>query len=269
MRASANFNQANALTSLALSSRKPLSPLLARTLVIAGGLALWEACSRLAFIDPFTAPPPSAVFDGFLKLLREGDIGYATALTFMEALGAAAIGSVLGILMGYWLHRVRKFGEAYTGWVAAAASAPLVLLYPLFLVVFGRNAGTIIAMGALGCMPAIVLKTKEGLDGVRPVLLNVGRTFNLTPRQQFVMIQFPAALPAIFTGVRIGLLFAIINVVGVEFLIAMGGLGYLISSLGDRFDYPAMYAAIFFVILVSIAFFWLTEKLEIWLLSSK
>jgi NitT/TauT family transport system permease protein len=193
----------------------------------------------------------------------------ALALTFFEAAAAATIGSVVGITAGYWLHRVKKAGLAYTSWVAAAASAPLVLLYPLFLVIFGRNAATIIAMGAIGCMPPIILKAKEGLDGVRPVLINVGRALNLTSRQMFWMIQFPAALPTIFTGVRIGLLFAIINVVGVEFLIAMGGLGYMIAYLGDRFDYPAMYAGIIFVIFVSVIFFWITERLERWLLSSR
>jgi len=240
-----------------------------RLLVIAGAVGLWEVCARIGWINPFTAPPPSGIWDGFLRLLGEGEIARALALTTIEAFGAAALGGVFGIAGGYLLHRIKLAGVAFTSWVAAAASAPLVLLYPLFLVIFGRNAGTIIAMGALGCMPAIILKTKEGLDGVRPVLLNVGKTFSLTARQQFWMIQFPAALPVIFTGIRIGLLFAIINVVGVEFLIAVGGLGYLIANLGDRFDYPAMYAGIFFVVLVSIAFFWITERLERWLLSSK
>ena len=240
-----------------------------RTLVILGLLGAWEAGSQLGYINAFTAPPPSAVFAAFVQLVQAGDISRALVLTFFEAFAAAAIGSAAGIAIGYWLHRSKKAGLAYTSWVAAAASAPLVLLYPLFLVIFGRNAATIIAMGALGCMPAIVLKAKEGLDGVRPVLLNVGRALSLNARQQFWMIQFPAALPTIFNGIRIGLLFAIINVVGVEFLIAMGGLGYMISYLGDRFDYPAMYAGILFVIFVSVVFFWITERLEKWLLSSR
>jgi NitT/TauT family transport system permease protein len=242
---------------------------LMRTLVIVFLLGIWEAGSQFGYINAFTAPPPSAVFAAFIRLVQAGDISRALALTFFEAFAAAAIGSVVGISIGYWLHRVKKAGLAYTSWVAAAASAPLVLIYPLFLVIFGRNAATIIAMGAMGCMPPIILKAKEGLDGVRPVLLNVGRSFSLNARQQFWMIQFPAALPTIFNGIRIGLLFAIINVVGVEFLIAMGGLGYMIAYLGDRFDYPGMYAGILFVIFVSVIFFWLTERLEKWLLSSR
>ena len=68
---------------------------------------------------------------------------------------------------------------------------------------FGRNAGTIVAMGAVSALPPVILKTKEGLDSVRHVLIDVGRTFGLTRWQQFQMILFPAALPTIFTGMRL------------------------------------------------------------------
>jgi NitT/TauT family transport system permease protein len=240
-------------------------PVVARTGVIIGLLALWEGACRLGLVDPFTAPSPFQIGQGFVKVIEAGELGEAFLRTLVEAFGAAGIGSVLGVSLGFWLHRSKLIGLAYTRWVAAVASAPLVLLYPLFLVIFGRNTSTIIAMGAIGCLPPITLKAKEGLDAVKPVLLDVGRAFNLTRRQQFWMIQFPAALPVIFAGIRIGLLFAIINVVGVEFLIAFGGLGELISDLGDRFDYPAMYAAILFVVLVSVTCFYVTEKLEKWL----
>ncbi len=250
------------------STRLTLPPLLIRFLVIAGLVGLWEIASGSGWINAFTAPAPSSVWKGFEKIVAEGGLGEAMAITFATALMSAAIGAVFGIASGYILHIWKAAGEAYTSWLAALASAPLVLLYPLFLVIFGRNMWTIVAMGALGCTPPIALKAKEGLDGVKPVLLNVGRTFNLTPKQQFWMIMFPASLPSIFTGIRIGLLFAIINVVGVEFLVNVGGLGQLIANLGDRFDYPQMYAGIFFVILVSVAFFWITEKLEKWLLSN-
>lgn len=246
-----------------------MPPLLARLMFIAACAGLWEAGARLGWINPFTAPAPSAIWSGFLRILSEGGLAEAMALTFVTAFASAAIGAIVGVATGYWLHISKPAGLAYTGWVAATASAPLVLLYPLFLVIFGRNMWTIVAMGAIGCIPPIALKAKEGLDGVKTVLLNVGRTFNLTRRQQFWMIMFPAALPSIFTGIRIGLLFAILNVIGVEFLISVGGLGQLIAHLGDRFDYPQMYAGIFFVILVSVAFFWITEQIELWLLSSK
>jgi NitT/TauT family transport system permease protein len=142
------------------------------------------------------------------------------------------------------------------------------LLYPLFLVIFGRNALTIIMMAFLSGLAPVILKTIEGLSSTRRVLLNVGRSFKLTPSQQFWKILFPSALPAIFVGIRLGLIFALINVVGVEFLINFGGLGQLINELAERYDLPGTYAAICFVVLVSVVFFAATERAERWLRSA-
>ncbi len=81
----------------------------------------------------------------------------------------------------------------------------------------------------------------------------------------FWKIQFPSALPTIFTGFKLGLIFALINVVGVEFLINFGGLGQLINDLAERYDLAGTYAAICFVILVSVLFFIVVERIERWL----
>jgi NitT/TauT family transport system permease protein len=124
---------------------------------------------------------------------------------------------------------------------------------------------TIIMIGFVAALPPVVLKTLEGLAGTRKVLVNVGKSFNLTQSQQFWKILFPAALPTIFVGVRLGLIFALINIVGVEFLINYGGLGQLINDLAERYDLPGTYAAICFVILVSVVFFMSLEKVERWL----
>jgi NitT/TauT family transport system permease protein len=141
-----------------------------------------------------------------------------------------------------------------------------VLMYPLFLVIFGRSSLTIVMMGFVAGLPAVILKTIEGLSGTRRVLIDVGRSFNLTPTQMFIKVLFPAALPTIFVGVKLGLIFALINVVGVEFLINFGGLGQLINDLAERYDLPGTYAAICFVILVSVMFFIVIERVERWLI---
>jgi NitT/TauT family transport system permease protein len=138
-------------------------------------------------------------------------------------------------------------------------------MYPLFLVIFGRSEKTIIMMGFVAGLPAVILKTIEGLASTRTVLVNVGRSFKLTEMQLFWKIYFPAALPTIFVGMRLGMIFALINIVGVEFLINFGGLGQLINDLAERYDLPGTYAAICFVILVSVIFFFLTDRLEKWL----
>jgi len=122
-----------------------------------------------------------------------------------------------------------------------------------------------VMMGFAAGLAPVVLKTLEGLAGTRRVLINVGKSFNLTRAQQFWKILFPSALPTIFVGMRLGLIFALINIVGVEFLINFGGLGQLINELAERYDLPGTYAAICFVILVSVCVFVLLERVERWL----
>ena len=99
--------------------------------------------------------------------------------------------SVVGIALGVLLHRLRMVRLATETWIAAMASAPLVLMYPLFLVIFGRSAWTIIMIAFVSALPPVILKTLEGLSGTRPVLINVGRSFKLTPSQLYWKILFP------------------------------------------------------------------------------
>ena len=224
-----------------------------------------EGLIRAGLVNRFIVPLPSEVAASFGRVITEEDIVNRFRLTFLEALTAGAMITVVGVLVGLLLYRVALLRQATETWVAAMASAPTVLMYPLFLVIFGRSAWTIIMMGFVSGLPPVILKTIEGLAGTRRVLINVGRSFKLTPTQQFTKILFPAALPTIFVGVRLGLIFTLINVVGVEFLINFGGLGQLINDLAERYDLPGTYAAICFVILVSVVFFLVTEWIERWL----
>lgn len=232
---------------------------------VAGMLVLVEFLIRMGAINRFIVPLPSEIALSFKRVILEEEIPRRFLLTAGECLAAGVLVTVVGIAVGALLHRVQLLRQATETWVAALASAPTVLMYPLFMVIFGRNALTIIMMGFAAGLAPVILKTIEGLSGARRVLINVGRSFNLTERQLFWKILFPAALPTIFVGIRLGLIFALINVVGVEFLINFGGLGQLINDLAERYDLPATYAAICFVILVSVLFFMSMEKAERWL----
>ena len=231
-------------------------------------LAAVEILIRAGVINGYIVPLPSQVAASFTRVIFEEDILHRFLITAGECLAASVLLTIFGLAVGIAFHQIRLLRHACESWVAAMASAPLVLAYPLFLVLFGRSALTIIVMSFIVGLPPVILKTIEGLSATRRVLINVGRSFNVTPAQQLWKILFPSALPTIFVGIRLGLIFALINVVGVEFLINFGGLGQLINELAERYDLPAMYAAICFVIFVSVVFFVTTERAERWLRSA-
>jgi NitT/TauT family transport system permease protein len=232
---------------------------------LVAAIAVVEALIRIGVINRFIVPLPSDIIAAFPRVIVEEHVVSRFLLTATEAFSASILVAVFGIAGGVLLYEFRLLRLATETWVAAVAAAPLVLIYPLYLVIFGRSATTIVMMGFTAGLAPTMLKTLEGLSGTRRVLINVGRSLNLSQSQLFWKILFPAALPTIFLGLRLGLIFALINIVGVEFLINFGGLGQLINELAERYDLAGTYASICFVILVSVCVFILTERLERWL----
>jgi ABC-type nitrate/sulfonate/bicarbonate transport system permease component len=244
---------------------RSLAPVAFGVAVIAAGTAGVEWLLRTGILNRYIVPLPTEVLASVPRIVAEENILGPFLVTCRECLYAMLLVAAIGVVTGTLLHRFADLRAATETWVAALASAPIALMYPLFLVLFGRSTTTIVAMGFIAGLPPVILKTVEGLGGARRVLINVGRSFNLTGRQMFAKILFPAALPTIFVGLRLGLIFCLINIVGVEFLINFGGLGHVINDLAERYDLPGTYAAIGFVILTSVLFFVVTEWIERWL----
>ena len=106
---------------------------------------------------------------------------------------------------------------------------------------FGRSALTIIMMAFIAGLPRSSSDHRGPLaDAARADQCRAQLQLNRPAASE---ISFPSALPTIFVGIRLGLIFALINVVGVEFLINFGGLGQLINDLAERYDLPGTYAA--------------------------
>lgn len=235
--------------------------------VAAALIGLLEALVGAGVISRFLIAQPSVVAVELVSLLREERLIEAVAVTFVTILAATFLAILIGVPAGYVLYRYKTLGEAYEGWIAGLFSAPLILLYPLFLVLFGRGSQTIVAISTIIATIPIVLNTQQAFEQVRGVYLNVARAFKLSPWQTFWKVLFPAALPTIFTGIRLGLIYALIAVVAIEYLVVLGGLGALVSDMYDRYNIAGMYAAILAVILVTVVFFKLASELEQWLRS--
>lgn len=242
--------------------RKPMVVGLVGLLACAGILELAVANG---LVMELVVPRPSDAILAFPPVQEEMDLVGNFFVTLGMTAAATGLALAVGIPFGYFLYRNHKFGIAYEGWLAAAFSAPTVLLYPLFLVMFGRTHLTLIAMGFIPGSIPIIIQTRQGLLGVSRTLTNVGRSFNVSDREMFWKIELPSAVPTIFTGIRIGVMYTLVNIVAIEYLIDFGGLGRIVSEMYFRFDTPGTYASIITVILVSVLFYWGFGRIERWL----
>jgi ABC-type nitrate/sulfonate/bicarbonate transport system permease component len=243
-------------------SKNRFLPLCFGALCVIGAFAVLEVLLRYDIVNRFIVPLPSDVILSLKRIIVEENVLDRCRETAYE-MGAASLAViVIGIPIGVMLYRFEALREALEDWVAALAAAPIVLAFPLFLVLFGRSSATVIVMSVANGLAPIILKTTEGLMATRPVLINVGKSLRLSDKQMFWSILLPSALPLIFTGIRLSWTFVLISVVGVEFLINLGGLGQLINDLAERYDLPGTYASIGFVIAVSVIFFMIIEHAE-------
>ena len=226
---------------------------------------LLELAVDYGYVMHLVVPRPSDTILAFPEVQEDMDLIGNFFVTLAMTAAATALALLIGIPFGYFLYRNTRYGIAYEGWLAAAFAAPTVLLYPLFLVIFGRSHATLIAMGFIpGAIP-IIIQTRQGLLGVSQTLQNVGRSFNVSERDMFWKILLPSAVPTIFTGIRIGVMYTLVNIVAIEYLIDFGGLGRIVSEMYFRFDTPGTYASIIAVIVVSVLFYWGFGRVEKWL----
>lgn len=228
------------------------------------GLALELAVAQ-GWVMQLIVPRPSDTFLAFPAVQQDMDLIGNFFVTLGMTAAATGLALLIGVPFGYFLYRNTRYGIAYEGWLAAAFAAPTVLLYPLFLVIFGRSHLTLIAMGFIPGSIPIIIQTRQGLLGVSRTLVNVGRSFNLSERDMFWKIQLPSAVPTIFTGIRIGVMYTLVNIVAIEYLIDFGGLGRIVSEMYFRFDTPGTYASIITVVFVSVFFYWGFGRIEKWL----
>ena len=122
-------------------------------------IAFIEALIRLGLINRFIVPMPSEIFLAFPRIVVEENVLSRFTLTISEALSASVLVAIFGIAGGVLLHHFKLLRQATETWVAAIAAAPLVLIYPLYLVIFGRSATTIVMMGFTAGVAPTVLKT--------------------------------------------------------------------------------------------------------------
>jgi NitT/TauT family transport system permease protein len=246
-------------------SRIIRSPQIAGLAVLVVLLSLLELAVRKSIIPATIVARPSDAIAGLFTLQEKADVIGGFQITFTVITVAMLLELVVAIPFGYFLFRRRDFGTAYAGWLAALFAAPVFLLYPLFLVIFGRGYLTLVLMGFLPGVIPMIIQAEQGFLGISPTLINVGRSYRLTAGQIFWKIMVPAAAPSIFTGLRLGLMYTLINIVAIEYLVDIGGLGRIVADRYFRFDIPGTYSAIVAVAAISILFNWLIGRAERWI----
>jgi NitT/TauT family transport system permease protein len=180
-----------------------------------GDVALRSPLATIAFLGKLASTGP------FWVHLGETSRAFAGALLF-------AI--VIGLSVGFLLGLNRFANEVLEPVLVAVYSIPKITLYPILLLMFGLGMSAKVAFGALHGVIPITLFTINAVRNVRPVLIKSARTMGLGPLATVREILLPAALPEIFTGLRIGFALTLIGTLLAEMFASQRGLGFLLMN---------------------------------------
>jgi len=181
-------------------------------------LGIWEFLSRTQIIDPRFWPAPTSLIDTMRQQISSGALVTNVRISLVRVLIgfmiAAVPGVIIGLAMGlYWPVRVFLMPVA-----TAIYAIPKLAILPLMLIVFGVGESSKIAIIVVSIFFLIVLNTMSGVMGIDPTYRDVAQNLGASRWQLFTTVAWPGALPAIFTGFRLAMGFALLVIVGTEFL---------------------------------------------------
>jgi NitT/TauT family transport system permease protein len=213
-------------------------------------LAAWQWGPGLLGIPPFIVPPLSMVAQEFVRAWQVSHLLLHTGVTAAEVLAGFVLGSLLGAVVGYLLGMSPIAEFALSPYILALQIAPKVAFAPLFILWMGFNVYPKILVAILIVFFPVMVNVLTAVRTVDPDLINLARAFKATRAQIFWKIEFPASMPPLFAGLRIGSTLAVVGVVVGELVGGNRGLGYLLTFGEGQANTPMVFVSILLLTLV-------------------
>lgn len=227
---------------------------LGRTLLGVVLLALvWEFFPRWGVVDPHFVSPLDQVLKAWWGMAKDGELWRQLRPSLIRIVSGFGLAVVVGIPLGAIIAWYRSVREVATPVLEIFRNtAPLAIL-PVFMLTLGIGERAKIVIVCYACLFPILLNTISGIANVDKQLLRTSRVLGLSPVATFLKVALPAALPTIFTGIRLAGAASVLVLIAAEMVGAKAGLGYFINYAQMSYQIPQMYAAILTTTLLGLA----------------
>jgi len=243
-------SEANLGTAPPRADSRSRSIVAARAVFLAAILGIWQAAAAAGIVDPAFVSTPVSVALSLWLLLRSGELLANLGTSLLEILIAFALSVVFGIASAIVLDRNDWFNRIVSPFLTAFNSMPRIALGPLFILWFGIGiASKVVLAFSLGYF-IMLLSTLGGLKNVDRDLLLMSRLFGASEFGLFRHVRLPWALPGIFAGLKLTLIYCSAGAVIGEMIAARSGLGLLVQTFSGRFDIAGVMAVILVVALM-------------------
>ena len=220
----------------------------------------WEIAGRVPVSYAF--PTFMESMSALISMSLDGTLLVAYGETLRPLVIGILVSAIVGVAVGIWVGLSEFFDWLFSPIFIVMQAAPLAALIPLLVLAYGIGLTSKVIVVCIMAMPVIVLNTSSAVKNTPKSLKEMGTSFLATKFEVVIRIIIPAASPVIFAGLRLGVSAGFIGAILAELKITPTGVGDIITYSRSIADYASMYAAIFSIIVLSVIFLNLLDKLE-------
>jgi len=207
-------------------------------------LIVWQWASSEGRLPARFLPSPRAILKSFIELSASGELWTHVRVSTVRALSGFAVGGGLGLLLGLLTGSFRWAEILLDTTLQMIRNIPALALIPLVILWFGIDESAKLFLVALGVFFPIYINTFHGIRSVDRGLLEMGRTYGLSPWALYREVILPGALPSILVGVRFSLGFMWVMLIVAETISARSGIGYMTMNARDFMQTDVMVVGI-------------------------
>jgi ABC-type nitrate/sulfonate/bicarbonate transport system permease component len=242
-----------------------------RSVSIVGFFCVWYSASLInkhiwRVFNPTLLPPPHEVLEAAIALTLSGELARDIAASLSRVVLGFLVAAVLGVLFGTLIGRSRTLEKLLEPALELMRPIPPLAFLPVFVLWFGIGETSKVAFITYSAFFPIFTTTNDGIKYVDLLLIRAAQTLGASESEIFRLVVFPAALPSIITGLRVGFAQCLFVIVAAEFIAADSGLGFLINDSRSYFLMPNMLVGAAVIGLIGFVFNSLLRRLEAHLL---
>jgi NitT/TauT family transport system permease protein len=224
---------------------------LGRAAILLAFLVAWQLASGTLIPKMFVSDPIS-IGTTIVQWIEDGSLWNHLATSLVTLLIGYVLGAAIGIVAGFLLGLIRFADRTLAPFIAAFYGLPKVALLPLFVIFLGIGIESKVALVAVVVAFLLFYNTRDGVRDIDPDLIGSLRLLGATQLEILRKVLFPAALPWIYTGLRVAVGYALTTTVVGEVLSSNRGIGYLIESSAGRFNSAGVFAAVVVLVVLSL-----------------
>ena len=224
-------------------------------------LVILELITKVTNISDYILPPPSEIIVNTIKefpMVILPDFLFTIKIVLIGFISA----TVLGILLAALFSQFEFVAKATTPVVIWLVITPMITLIPLIMLWLGNNPNIRLVIVIIQASPIICLNTLSGFTNIENEKRELGRSIGATRSQFFRKVIFMNAMPRVFTGIKLGVIFSVIGSISSDFVAKGIGLGNRIVQYSKYVQIDLTYGCIIIVALIGIILYMLVESIE-------